>query len=337
MENRSDNSRAKMTVPGIFGTIIFFLSFLPIIYAIYKSFTGVFFGLRGFAWFFGLPAIIIILIYESLLFFLPVGCLIYQIIFFTKYIRRHEKLKITTLILVGIILTSALISTIFAEQSLDLKHQVFRSKIRTHLTAICGEKAASEITYETSSRYEMTYNAHSPVLPQDKSFEIRIINNGKIIDTLTDTFLEANKDFYPEIKKYIVTKEKIPSEFIYDIRIVSIDFQDYKNGDDISVLFDRTKYVIKGLCIYNSTINEDTITNTVSRVWKDIYPYVPLDNDDFDIYFKENDDTVIISIYIRKDKKQNRYTATIHDWTKPGLQSKGKYSAMDEKEIELTR
>ena len=44
MENRSDNSRAKMTVPGIFGTIIFFLSFLPIIYAIYKSFTGVFFG-----------------------------------------------------------------------------------------------------------------------------------------------------------------------------------------------------------------------------------------------------------------------------------------------------
>lgn len=337
MENRSDNNSTRMTIPGTFGTVMFFLSFLPIIYAIYKSFTGVFFGLQGSAWFFGLPAIIYILIYESILFFLPLGCLIYQIIFFTKYIRRYEKLKTTTLILVGLILSSALISIVFAEQSLDLKHTVFRSKFRTHLTALYGEKAASAITFETDSRYEMTYNAHSPVLPADTCFQIRVINRDKIWDDLTGTFTEANKDFYPEFTKHITSKEKLPAEYSYDIRIVSIDFQDYKNGDDLSVLFDRTKYVIKGLIRYSSEINEAIVTNTVNNVWKDIYPNVPLDNDDFNIYFKENDDTDIISVYIRKDKKRNQFIATITDWTKPDLQSKGKFSAIDGKEIILTR
>ena len=336
MENRSDNSRAKMTVPGIFGTIIFFLSFLPIIYAIYVSYTGIFFGLQGCAWFFGLPAIIIILIYESFLFFLPVGCLIYQIIFFTKYIRRHEKLKITTLILVGIVLTSALISTIFAEQSLDLKHKVYQSKIRTHLTAVCGEKSASEITYETNSRYEMTYNAHSPVLPQDKDFEIRIISEGRIIDTLVETFMEANKDFYPEINKYIVAKEKLPAEFTYNIRIVSIDFQDYKNGDDLSVLLDRTKYILNSVDAHYSNINEEVIMDTIDKVWKDIYPNAPLQSGDLHIHFNNNDKT-LISVYIREDRKQKKFIARISDWSRPDFQSPGKYQELDGKEIELKR
>ena len=336
MVNRSDNYTNKMTGAGVFGTILFFASFLPIIFAIYKSYTGVFFGLQGFAWFFGLPAIIITLIYEFMLFFLPLICLIYQIIFFRNYIRRHKKLKTATLILVGLILSSALISILFPEPLLSIKIKLNEPKIRSHMTAVYGEKAASEITYVIESRYEMKYKAYSPVLPQDKSFEVRVINEGTIHEELINTFTETNKDYVTKLTDYIVSKEKLPNVFTYEIGILSIDFQDYKNGDDFAVLFDRTKYVIRRVNAFPSEINKTVIMDTIDKVWKDIYPNVPLLNGDLSIYLNRNDQ-MVISANIREDKKQEKFIARISDWTKPDFQSTGEYPELDNKEIELKR
>ena len=336
MENRSESKSPKMTITGIIGTVIFFLSFLPIIYAIYRSYTGILFGLQGFAWFFGLPAIIICLIYEGILFFLPVGCLIYQIIFFKNYIRLHGRLKKASAILVGLIVISALISILFPEQSLDLKYKMTEPRIRSYFTDLYGEKVASEITYQTESRYEMKYAAYSPVLPQDKNFEINIINGDRIYDSFINTFTDVNKDFFPMLSKYVIAKENLPDEFTYDIRIVSIDFQDYKNGDDLSVLLDRTKYIINSLEAHYSNINEEVIMDTIDKVWKDIYPNVPLQSGDLYIRFNNNDKS-LISVYIREDRKQKKFIARISDWSRPDFQSPGKYQDLDGKEIELKR
>jgi len=336
MDNRSENKTTSMTGGGIFGTILFFFSFLPIIFAVYKSYTGVFFGFQGFAWFFGLPAIIITLIYEFMLLFLPLGCFIYQILFFKNYIRHHEKLKTAALILVGLILSSAIISILFPEQLLSIKIKVYEPKIRSHMTEVYGEKAASEITYETESRYEMKYKAYSPILPYGRSFEVRVINSGEIHDELVNTFTETNKDYISKLTQHIVSKENLPDEFQYEIRITSIDFQDYKYGDDFTELFDRTKYVVTGVSVYPSEINETVIMDTIDKVWKDIYPNVQLQAGDLSIYLKTNDIT-IISAYIREDKKQEKFLVRIVDWTKPDFQHTGKYPDLDDKEIELKR
>lgn len=334
MENRTEKKSSSVSVQGIIGTVLFFLSFLPVIFAVYTSYTGVFFGLQGSAWFFGLPAIIYTLISECMMFFLPVVCLIFQILFFSNYIRKHKKLKFASLILTSLIIIFSLISIVFSEQLLDLKLLTSHSKIRTHMTEVCGEKAASYIGFATESRYEMIYCAHSPILPQDKTFEIRVITNGRIHDNLIDSFTETNKDFMTGLCEYVIAKEGIPSEYRYDIRIVSIDFQDYKYGDDYKALYGRTRYVINGLTKGRYRVTEADVTDIIDQVWKNVFHKVPLNGDRFIIDLSENGDTAVC-ILIEKNRKSNEIQAEIHDMTSPDFRTPGRFSSIDNKVIPL--
>ena len=330
MENVSDKSKPSMSVIEKIGTVVFFISFLPLIYAVFKGFSGAFLGLQGFAWFFGLPAIISTLIYECFLFFMPIGCLIYQIIFGRDFIRHHDTLKRLTKILVGFLIAASVISTVFAGQLLNIKHTVYQPLIRNHLKAQFGEKAATEISYEIASKQELSYTAHSPILPQDQSFEIRIINQGEIWDDLTSAFFEANKDFCRDLKNYIIKKENIPEDFDYDLSIVSIDFQDYRDGEDYTVLFDRTKYVFTGVTVNYTQVTEAVITDVTDKVWKEVYSKVPL-NKIFAITFKEKDSTAC-RVEISGNPKSNKATANVYVWSESSP-----VFGLHKKKIELNR
>ena len=333
MENVSNAKTNAKKVLGIIGTVLFFLSFLPLIYAVFKGFTGVFFGFQGFAYFFGLFAIVLTLIYECFLFFfLPVLCLIYQVGFGSNYIRHHKKLDRATKILVIVIIAAAVISSLFSGQLITLKHNLVQPKIRNHLAEVYGE-AASDIRFEIESLYSLKYNAHSPVLPQDKSFEIQVYNdNESIYDDLLSVFEETNKDYMPALKKYIAEKEHIPDGLEVIPDIISIDFKDYKYGDDITVLLGRTNYRIKGFNLDYSKVNDQIVMELTNKVWKEIYPNIPVsERTTFEIDIYENK-TEAISVFFHPSK-ENKATVSFLVW-----ESKWDgVSNLDNIEIEITR
>ena len=49
----------KISIGGIIGSVIFFLSFLPYIHIIYSGLTGILFGMQGFAIFYGYGGLLI--------------------------------------------------------------------------------------------------------------------------------------------------------------------------------------------------------------------------------------------------------------------------------------
>ena len=332
MENASNAKTNARKVLGTIGTVLFFLSFLPLIYAVSNGFTGVFFGFQGFAWFFGLFAIFLTLINECFYFFLPVLCLIYQIIFGRQYIKHHKKLDRATKILVIVIIAASVISSLVSGQLIYLKHNLVQPKIRNHLTEVYGE-AASDIRFEIESINSLKYSAYSPVLPQDKSFEIQVYNsNESIYDDLLSVFVETNKDYMPALKKYIAEKEHIPEGFEVIPDIISIDFKDFKYGDDITVLLGRTNYRIKGFNVEYTKVNDQIVMDLTNKVWKEIYPNIPVsEKSTFEIDIFENG-TEAISVFIHPSK-DNKATVSFLVW-----ESKwdGK-SDLDNKETEITR
>lgn len=119
METKSDNRNSDMSelVHNHAGTtILFFLSFLPVLYAVYRGFTGCYFGFgQGGGWFYGLDAIFITLFAESMLLFLPVWCLVFQIISGLKLFKTHPRIKHATWILIGVIALSVIACSVFVE------------------------------------------------------------------------------------------------------------------------------------------------------------------------------------------------------------------------------
>ena len=330
MENASDSKTLLKKVPGIIGTVLFFASFIPAVYAVYKGFTGVFFGLQGFAWFFGLPAILMTFAMQ-LFFLIPLVCLLYQFFFGRDYISKHKCLKIAALIVTGIVATSALISIVFAEKSLDIKYSMFQPKVRQYLTDRYGEEAYDNTTFEIASRYEMITNAYTPVLPKDKPYQIQIINDGKIFDTLVNEFVAANEDFLPSFRQYIIEKENIPAGMNVEPDIVSIDFRDYKYGDDFTVLFERTEYEIKEISVDLEKVTDDVVMDIAGEVWKDIYSDIPVCKTyTFSIMFTENGAKAVTVFF--HNPKESTVTATFLVWSEWGGSS-----GLGDQKIELTR
>ena len=331
MDNGTDTGSGKMSVSEKIGAVLFFISFLPLIYAIYRAFTGVMFGLQGFAWFFGFTAIVFTFISSGLVFLgLSVSCLIYQIAYGKKVIRKYAKLKKASLFFVAFIILAAVSSSILAETSRDLKIRLVEPKIKPHLTAIYGEKAASEVKYQIESKYSIEYAAHSPVLPGDKSFKIEIGPGDKVYDDLATRFMEANSSFFTDLTEYIIAKENLPADLTYRISIVSIDFQDYRYGDDYSVLFERTKYAFTGLTANYTKVTDDVIMDITNKVWNDIYPKIPVYDNSFTIYLHESG-TSFICADIRSNTEKTKATVRF-GWM--GLNAS---SELDGKKIELTR
>ena len=106
-----------------------------------------------------------------------------------------------------------------------------------------------------------------------------------------------------EYKKYIKEKENIPMDI--DFNIVSIKFDDYKFGDDFTVLFERTEYEIKELRVDYEKVTDDLVMDLTHQVWEEIYPNIPVaERTAFDIKVSENGvDAVTVFIQHPRNKK----------------------------------
>jgi hypothetical protein len=99
----------KISIGGIIGSVIFFLSFLPYVHLIYIGLTGVLFGMQGFVVCYGYMGMFADAIFLTFFLVLPI-CIIYQIAFGINCIRHHKKLSKATLLLFIILIIAGLIT-----------------------------------------------------------------------------------------------------------------------------------------------------------------------------------------------------------------------------------
>ena len=93
-------SSNKISVKGIIGTVIYFLCFLPYIFVIHCGIEGAYFGMQDITKFYGFEGMILAIILGFFNYMIPLPfSLIYQIIFFCKFIRHRSILKIASFII----------------------------------------------------------------------------------------------------------------------------------------------------------------------------------------------------------------------------------------------
>ena len=181
----------------IFLTVLFFISFFPYINSVYYAYTGVFFGLQGFAWFFGFGGIFITLVFRYIL-LIPI-CLIYQIKYGKEYFPKYKAIRTSALTLIAVIVLSGVIATIFGEKIVDINLQLAQTKIENYFEEKYGKEIAADLSYSVDSRYEMTFRATSPSLPDGQHYEIRVYSGRsekyKIVEYLVDENSADNKGY----------------------------------------------------------------------------------------------------------------------------------------------
>lgn len=108
---------AEERKPVTFGTVFFFISFIPYLIILYISFHGMPFGMQGFGWFYGFYAMLF-----SMFYFIPLGgpfFVIYQICYACKNFKHPSTAKTAATAITFILIAAALLSGFCSELSKD--------------------------------------------------------------------------------------------------------------------------------------------------------------------------------------------------------------------------
>ena len=270
-----DNRYRKLTGGQITGTVLFFLSYVPFLYAIYCGLNGIVFGLQGFARFFGISGVILGCLTLTVFGILP-ACIIYQIIFGVKVIRHNKPLRITTFAVVGALLFVAFL-TEPVSRILKAEHAIDNiDEVNGYLSDKYDHNVSVELVDAEIDAYLNSYSATSPVLPGDSTFTVSddSVMSGNYSDNLVDAFLEANPSYANEFGLYLRDKYELPDKYSLNVTINKIGFGNYLDGDDYTALFNKTDYTINGIEVYIDDFEYEKIYTVIDVVWNDIYPRI---------------------------------------------------------------
>ena len=297
---------------GAIGTLFFFASYHPYLYIILSSVGGVQSGLFGGHYIYGFDAMFNLLQWFIVIPIVPV-CFIYQMVFGLLYIRKRKILSIITLILVAGIIAGILLVGIPVELK---KKQQFKEDlpvITEYLEEKYGHEMASNITVTLSDSESGSYKVTTPVLPEGSNFYMSIDIN--IYDQLIPCFLEVNEDYSDRFNDYINSQYDLPDNARFRTEIESIDFGDYKHGDDTSELYDRTEYRITEMDFEAKELNDEIVIGIINDAWSNYFSQIdiPSDTDHLILYIKQNG-SFAFSVTIYPDKNGEPATAFINKY-----------------------
>ena len=298
-----DKKSSAKKIFGIIGTVFFFLSYIPYVWIIINSIEGVQTGLIGGPYVHGFDAMINILLWLCIIPIVP-ACFIYQLIFGIAYIRKRRKLSIVTLILVVLIVAGILAAGLPEVIKNDLQIKTDSPVISEYLEGKYGQELASNITLKVYDYESHGYKVTAPVLPEGLCF-YTYVGNG-YYDDLINTFTRENADYQERFDDYINSKYNMPENIRFQTHIESIDFGDYENGDDTSVLFERTNYSITAIAYETEEISDDIAIGIFKDAWNN--------------YFSQSDipsDTDHLTVYITRDGKNMLNAAIMPDKDHP--------------------
>ncbi len=281
---------------GIIGTVFFFASYIPYICIIAAASGGVQAGLIGGPYIYGFEAMLYMLQWFCIIPVVPV-CLIYQLIFGIAYIRKHRILSIITLVLASLIVAALLLVGLPDEIKKKVQLKTDSSVIISNLEEKYGHEMASDISMTVFDHESHGYKVTSSVLPEGSYFYVYL--GAEYYDDLINVFTRENKDYPVQFKDYVNRKYNLPENVSFRENIESIDFRDYKNGDDYTVLFDRTNYSINAIEIETDELNDDIVISIVNDAWNKYFSQISIP-----------DDTKYLIVYITKDGKYS-FSASI--------------------------
>lgn len=297
---------------GAIGTFFFFASYLPYLYIILSSVGGVQSGLFGGHYIYGFDAMFNLLQWFIVIPIVPV-CFIYQMVFGLIYIRKRKILSIITLILVAGIIAGILLVGVPVELK---KKQQFKEDlpvITEYLEEKYGHEMASNLNISLSDYESHDYKVTTYVLPEGLYFYTYL--GYPNYDDLVPTFLRVNEDYNERFNDYINNKYDLPENVRFRTNIESIDFGDYKHGDDTSELYDRTKYRITEMDYEAKELNDEIVIGIINDAWSNYFSQIdiPSDTDHLILYIKQNG-SFAFSVTIYPDKNGEPATAFINKY-----------------------
>lgn len=301
MEKSTEKKSTAKNVFGIFGAIVFFLSYVPYIFVISAGITGVQRGLIGGPYIYGFDAMFNNLTWFCIIPIIPI-CAIYQLVFGFLYIRKRKILTVATLLLVaGIIIAFISVGLSFENK----KNSIIRAdaaSIKTNLALKYGDEMAGNIGIQLMDYDDHSYYVITDVLPQGDRFTIYPEQDYR--DDLITEFELYNDSFHDDLTNYVNRQNNLPDNMSFSIVTESINFGDYKDGDDYSVLFEKTKYRLTGITVDTAVLNDDTVLEIISDVWNDHAG--KFENEDYyNLYIKQNGkNAFIVTVYYSPDKKE---------------------------------
>ena len=312
---------------GIIGAILFFASYLPYFMVIYYGITGTSRGLFGGPYIYGFESMFNILTWYCVIPIIPV-CFIYQVIFGIVYIRKHKALTISTLLLVTAIITAFISVGLVFETSQRKQLREDSDEIRYYLEERYGSDMVSGINITFLSAEDRIYYVTTPILPEGAKFAFYIKEDHR--DDLADVFETYNKDYHKDFISYLNQKFDLPDNMTFKAVVEFIDFGDYEDGDDYSVLFSKTQYRLIGIEADTDTLNDDVALDLLNSVWQQ-YSDVFESEDFFTLYITFNGQYVYnITISYSEDKTSAKaFISTYSDYDG--------YSDLRGMEINLTR
>ena len=185
--------------------------------------------------------------------------------------------------------------------------------ITEYLEEKYGHEMASNITVTLSDSESGSYKVTTPVLPEGSNFYMSIDIN--IYDQLIPCFLEVNEDYSDRFNDYINSQYDLPDNARFRTEIESIDFGDYKHGDDTSELYDRTEYRITEMDYEAKELNDEIVIGIINDAWSNYFSQIdiPSDTDHLILYIKQNG-SFAFSVTIYPDKNGEPATAFINKY-----------------------
>ena len=305
-----------MTGDELFKTFFFFVAFIPYICLIYNGINGFVFAFRGAGQFYGFDAIFASLLLSPLIIFVPAS-IIYQIVYAVKHLPDHPALRIASLISVVCIIAGFIAVTPLSKAKIDFIASKDPDKISEYLSDKYGTNFVEGIKIHKTKNGTRTYNVTTDAL-KGKYMTVKNEINPKddyvFSDDLIDIYADPQSPYLSAFSSYLDDEYDVPFNMDIKPEIRSIRFGDYKNGDDYSVLFERTDYDIGGIDVHVAEHTKDSVMDSIDQVYKDIYPYIKDKIDRLLVLYIEDNEYRVVYASIFDIDGEDPYVEIRDDW-----------------------
>ncbi len=270
---------------GILGAILYYLSFLPYIYLAYSAVFGisVFFGFLDYSGtLYGTKAVIYSGMLITMLPILP-ACLLYQILFGTLYLRMRPKNVRRPAAIYACIFAALVAVPCLVYRGREIVYSVkAEAEVRSFLEDKYGEEFASGSGIVLKSMEDEEFKIYTPVLPDGVTFTVRRDRDTSKFDDHNDflhAFANYNEGFTEALDTYLDEIYGMPDNANIHAECISLEFGDFKHGDDYSDLIRNAEYSIYSIDIEPEIIDQESLETITFDMWEN---YVPKFGDNID-------------------------------------------------------
>ena len=289
---------------GILGAILYYLSFLPYLYCVFAAVKGidVFFGFLDYSGtLYGIKAVIYSGMMLTVIPVLP-ACLLYQIMFGVLYLRVRPKNVRRPAAIYAFIFAALIAIPCIVYWGREKVYTVTAgSEVRAFLEDKYGEQFAKEAKIVLESMEDEEFYVYTSVLPDKAAFVVRRDRNTHEFDDHNDlmrAFANNNEGFTESLNTYLDEIYGLPDNAHISAECISLDFGDYRNGDDYSDLIRNAEYTVYSIDMEPENIDQESLEELTYEIWERYVPKFGSSVDECLMVYIYDDGTRVAEIQI---------------------------------------